>query len=47
MLALPAIAWALAVGFSRVYLGVNYPTNILAGIILGVSSAVAEILNIV
>lgn len=37
--AVPAFGWASAVGYSRMYLGVHYPTDVLAGALVGSGSA--------
>ncbi|WP_036247907.1 phosphatase PAP2 family protein [Methylobacter sp. BBA5.1] len=39
VLMLPLYGWAAMVGFSRVVLGVHFPTDILVGVILGISTA--------
>ena len=34
----PSLLWAMAVGYSRMSLGVHYPSDVLAGVVVGVLS---------
>jgi len=43
LLMIPLYCWAALVGFSRVVLGVHFPTDTLMGVVLGISTALLSL----